>query len=1002
MAIIEKLSVKDTFTNWRDKINAIADVAVLAPMADENGIMTFDMMNCNVKEVHFAVPVKMLSDFDVKQVDNTGPYTSSMTVDTEAGTVEAALQMTSTENYIPWASGRTANGTMSMWTSMFDEDIHFSYVDLSGELVNTFSWDPDTNIISATVEMAAEARSAQTADTLQLRDLTGSNLPTSYPVFFGTVDGPRGSGAWDSAITYTPRTETLSVPKISSYLDGTAKTSETAAKWTALRRITLTEDAAGFADVDGSSDVNLPCILTASGVIPGQYGPAGNITVPRTNRIFNVPSFRVDEKGRVTEAFTRTITFPFPEVDVDSNWDDDSLNPVQNRVIKARFDAIDAIMEHTPDDSLASTTAPGLMSASDKAKLNDLTQYPRIKGITATTKDIEGNIPATDTKNVSTSVPTVLNIVAEGGLSAVTNLTANGSLANLTVALSVDTLGVAGSGLASEDGKITAPEYVGATATKKGTSGIVPAATAAEMNLFLNGAGEWADPIGTTYDRATEETDGLMSSDDKAKLNAISEGAVNVSIARTLTSGSKIATVYIDGSPIDLYGDRNTDTTYEPFTGATASAAGTAGLVPAPAKAGQNKYLRGDATWQTGYDAAQIDSKFLTKADLASPSFTGTPKAPTAAAGTSTDQIATTSFVSTAAAGIVGANCPEGLDTLTEIAASLGNKTDFKGYVDTGLNGKVSTTSSGYVKSIAVSGTTLTVTRGDNSTVKLTTQDTNTTYVNFVKSGSTAAAGLVPKPPTTAGSTKYLCENGTWAVPAMNANDKVTNTLNNGAKAYITGTTSGSTNTGGQVFDSGVFLTTAAGTLQATKFVGALQGNADSATKLATARTINGVSFNGTANITVADSTKVAKAGDTMTGNLVIKKATPSTFLQHTSVSKGSNPSSAMYWCFPLVDSKGTATANRLGLVETSLATNGNVSTYLRAYQNTSGSTTGANLVVTYEKGGTAYATCPQAAAGDRSTKIATTKWVGNLFHFSTSAPSNSTGANGDLWYQYV
>lgn len=44
-------------------------------------------------------------------------------------------------------------------------------------------------------------------------------------------------------------------------------------------------------------------------------------------------------------------------------------------------------------------------------------------------------------------------------------------------------------------------------------------------------------------------------------------------------------------------------------------------------------------------------------------------------------------------------------------------------------------------------------------------KDTNTTYSDFVKSGSTAAHGLVPKPPTTAGTTKYLREDGTWAVP---------------------------------------------------------------------------------------------------------------------------------------------------------------------------------------------------------------------------------------------
>lgn len=48
-------------------------------------------------------------------------------------------------------------------------------------------------------------------------------------------------------------------------------------------------------------------------------------------------------------------------------------------------------------------------------------------------------------------------------------------------------------------------------------------------------------------------------------------------------------------------------------------------------------------------------------------------------------------------------------------------------------------------------------------------------------------------------------------------------------------------------------------------------GNANTATKLETARTINGVSFDGTANITIADSTKLPIAGGTMTGDLTLK-----------------------------------------------------------------------------------------------------------------------------------
>ena len=53
---------------------------------------------------------------------------------------------------------------------------------------------------------------------------------------------------------------------------------------------------------------------------------------------------------------------------------------------------------------------------------------------------------------------------------------------------------------------------------------------------------------------------------------------------------------------------------------------------------------------------------------------------------------------------------------------------------------------------------------------------------------------------------------------------------------------------------------------------GAVTGNASTATQLQTARTINGVAFNGTADITItaSDTARVAKSGDTMTGYLTL------------------------------------------------------------------------------------------------------------------------------------
>ena len=60
------------------------------------------------------------------------------------------------------------------------------------------------------------------------------------------------------------------------------------------------------------------------------------------------------------------------------------------------------------------------------------------------------------------------------------------------------------------------------------------------------------------------------------------------------------------------------------------------------------------------------------------------------------------------------------------------------------------------------------------------------------------------------------------------------------------------------------------GNFSAGTITAALTGNASTATTLQVARTINGVSFNGSANITVADSTKLPLAGGTLTGELVV------------------------------------------------------------------------------------------------------------------------------------
>ena len=91
--------------------------------------------------------------------------------------------------------------------------------------------------------------------------------------------------------------------------------------------------------------------------------------------------------------------------------------------------------------------------------------------------------------------------------------------------------------------------------------------------------------ISSTYNAATTSSNGLMTSAMVTKLNGITDSADSVSFSRSLTSGTKVGTITINGTGTDLYAPTNTDTHYT--TGlkvgasstATANAAATNGNV---------------------------------------------------------------------------------------------------------------------------------------------------------------------------------------------------------------------------------------------------------------------------------------------------------------------------------------------------------------------------------------------------------------------------------------
>lgn len=130
----------------------------------------------------------------------------------------------------------------------------------------------------------------------------------------------------------------------------------------------------------------------------------------------------------------------------------------------------------------------------------------------------------------------------------------------------------------------------------------------------------WSVDNNTTYDEATTSKAGLMSAEDKAKLDTVSKDADAVSFENILTEGTQIGTLTINGDKIVLFAPTNTDTKYGIMTGATKDSDGKSGLVPAPEAGNISAYLKADGTWtvppDTKYDnASSSKSGLMTATD---------------------------------------------------------------------------------------------------------------------------------------------------------------------------------------------------------------------------------------------------------------------------------------------------------------------------------------------------------------------------------------------------
>lgn len=163
-----------------------------------------------------------------------------------------------------------------------------------------------------------------------------------------------------------------------------------------------------------------------------------------------------------------------------------------------------------------------------------------------------------------------------------------------------------------------------ATSSDAGKAGLVPAPSAGAQGKYLRGDGTWQTPPNTTYAKANTSTLGLVmigyaenGKNYPVELDGSGKMFVNVPWTDTNTTYSVVGANGSTGlvkngstvtsasgytacpiiSGVPYYKDTNT--TYANMKAATASAAGAAGLVPAPAAGKQTSFLRGDGTWAT-------------------------------------------------------------------------------------------------------------------------------------------------------------------------------------------------------------------------------------------------------------------------------------------------------------------------------------------------------------------------------------------------------------------
>ena len=259
---------------------------------------------------------------------------------------------------------------------------------------------------------------------------------------------------------------------------------------------------------------------------------------------------------------------------------------------------------------VASSSANGLMSAADKAKLD---------GIASGANNY--TLPTASSSTLG-GVKTGANITNSSGTISLTK-------ANVTAALGYTPP-------TTDTNTWTA--FKGATTSAAGTAGYVPAPTAGAANRYFRSDGTWTVPpnTNTTYTLTKSGSTITLNGSDGSE-TSVTDSNTTYSLSSFGVTATATELNYMDGVTSNVQTQLNgkaasshshstastsaagflrqlngstsnylrgdgtwatpPNTTYSNMSGASTSAAGKAGLVPAPAAGAANRYLRSDGVW---------------------------------------------------------------------------------------------------------------------------------------------------------------------------------------------------------------------------------------------------------------------------------------------------------------------------------------------------------------------------------------------------------------------